>query len=154
MRIANNPGGGPHLRGCVRGFQAWRQQQAEDRLTRPLVRSGPRGSGRFREAGWEEAVRLVAEGLARVRERHGDASILALGGSGSCRGALHDTDDLTAVDPAVTRSWRAPLPARNRAAALSRGAARELIGDGRRACAACLRSASARWRAPGRATGR
>ena len=75
VRIANNPAGGPHLRGCVRGFQAWRQQQAEDRLTRPLVRSGPRGSGRFREAGWEEAVRLVAEGLARVRERHGDASI-------------------------------------------------------------------------------
>ena len=96
MRIANNPAGGPHLRGCVRGFQAWRQQQAEDRLTRPLVRTGPRGSGRFREAGWDEAVGLVAEGLARVRERHGDASILALGGSGSCRGALHDTDDLTA----------------------------------------------------------
>ena len=95
-RIVNNPAGGPYLRGCVRGFQAWRQQQAGDRLTRPLVRTGPRGSGRFREAGWDEAVGLVAEGLARVRERHGDASILALGGSGSCRGALHDTDDLTA----------------------------------------------------------
>ena len=96
LRIADNPAGGPYLRGCVRGFQAWRQQQAEDRLTHPLVRTGPRGSGRYREAGWEEAVRLVAEGLARVRERHGDASILALGGSGSCRGALHDTEDLTA----------------------------------------------------------
>ena len=96
VRIADNPAGGQYLRGCVRGFQAWRQQQAEDRLTHPLVRTGPRGSGRFREAGWEEAIRLVAEGLARVRERHGDASILALGGSGSCRGALHDTEDLTA----------------------------------------------------------
>ena len=96
VRIANNPAGGPYLKGCVRGFQAWRQQRAEDRLTRPLVRTGPRGSGLYREASWDEAVKLVAEGLARVRERHGDASILALGGSGSCRGALHDTEDLTA----------------------------------------------------------
>lgn len=76
-RIANNPAGGRYLRGCVRGFQAWRQQQAPDRLTRPLVRTGPRGSGRFREAAWDEAVRLVTDGLARVRGRHGDASILA-----------------------------------------------------------------------------
>jgi len=95
-RITNNPAGAPYLKGCVRGFQAWRQQQAPDRLIRPLVRTGPRGSGSFREASWEEAVRLVADGFARVRERHGDASILALGGSGSCRGALHNTDTLTA----------------------------------------------------------
>lgn len=95
-RIGNNPAGGRYLKGCVRGFQAWRQQRAPDRLIRPLVRSGPRGSGRFRETTWDEAVRLVADGLARVRERHGDASILALGGSGSCRGALHHTDRLTA----------------------------------------------------------
>ncbi len=93
--IVNNPAGGPYLTGCPRGIQAWRQQQAADRLTVPLVRTGPRGSGRFREASWDEALRLVADGLAAVRDRHGDA-ILALGGSGSCRGALHDTEDLTA----------------------------------------------------------
>jgi anaerobic dimethyl sulfoxide reductase subunit A len=95
-RIADNPAGGPHLRGCVRGYNAWRQQQAPGRLTSPLVRSGPRGSGRFREVGWPEALRLVADGLARVREKHGAGAVLALGGSGSCRGALHHTEDLTA----------------------------------------------------------
>jgi anaerobic dimethyl sulfoxide reductase subunit A len=95
-RIVDNPAGGPYLTGCPRGFQAWRQQQAPDRLTVPLVRTGPRGSGQFREASWDEALRLVADGLAAVRERHGDAAILALGGSGSCRGALHHTEDLTA----------------------------------------------------------
>lgn len=94
--ITGNPAGGRFLRACPRGLQAWRQQQAPDRLTAPLVRTGPRGSGRFREASWDEAVRLVADGLTSVRERHGDAAILALGGSGSCRGALHDTEDLTA----------------------------------------------------------
>ncbi len=94
--IADNPAGGPYLKGCVRGYQAWMQQQAPERLTTPLVRTGPRGSGRFREASWPEAVRLVADGLSDVREKHGDGAIFALGGSGSCRGVVHDTVDLTA----------------------------------------------------------
>ena len=94
VRIGNNPAGGPFLRGCPRGFQAARQLYAEDRLTKPLVRSGPRGSGQFREITWSEAVRTVADGLQRVREQHGDGAILALGGSGSCRGALHNTAEL------------------------------------------------------------
>jgi anaerobic dimethyl sulfoxide reductase subunit A len=96
VRIGNNPAAGPFLKGCPRGFQAARQLYAEDRLTRPLVRSGPRGSGSFREVSWTEAVREVADGLQAVRDRHGDGAILALGGSGSCRGALHNTAALTA----------------------------------------------------------
>jgi len=95
-RIGNNPAGGRFLRGCPRGFQAARQLYAEDRLTRPLVRSGPRGSGQFREVTWPEAVRTVADGLQAVRDKHGDGAILALGGSGSCRGALHNTGALSA----------------------------------------------------------
>jgi anaerobic dimethyl sulfoxide reductase subunit A len=95
-RIADNPAGGAYLKGCVRGHRAWMQQQAPERLTTPLVRTGPRGSGRFREASWPEAVRLVADGLGAVREKHGDGAILALGGSGSCRGVVHHTDTLTA----------------------------------------------------------
>ncbi len=94
VRIADNPAGGPYLRGCVRGYQGWRQQQAPGRLTTPLVRTGPRGAGQFREAGWDEALARVADGLAAVRERHGDGAILALGGSGSCRGAVHNTAEL------------------------------------------------------------
>ena len=38
----------------------------------------------------------MAEGLQAVRDKHGDGAILALGGSGSCRGALHDTGALNA----------------------------------------------------------
>jgi len=96
VRIGNNPAGGPFLRGCPRGFQAARQLYAEERLTRPLVRSGQRGSGQFREVTWQEAVRRVADGLQAVRDKHGDGAILALGGSGSCRGAVHNTGELTA----------------------------------------------------------
>ena len=87
-RIADNPAGGPYPQGLhprLPGVAA--AATAPDRLTRPLVRTGPRGSGQFREASWPEAVRLVADGLAAVREKHGDGAVLALGGSGSCRGA-------------------------------------------------------------------
>ncbi len=96
MRIADNPAGGPFLKGCVRGYRAFLQQQAPDRLTAPLVRTGQRGSGQFREAGWDEALGLVADGLASVRDRYGNDAVVALSGSGSCRGALHDTGALTA----------------------------------------------------------
>jgi anaerobic dimethyl sulfoxide reductase subunit A len=96
VRIADNPAGGPFLKGCVRGFNAMRQLYADGRLTMPLIRTGARGSGQFREAGWDEAIAFVADGLQAVRDKHGDGAILALGGSGSCRGALHNTGELTA----------------------------------------------------------
>ena len=69
---------------------------APDRLTHPLLAAGPRGSGRFREASWEEALRLVAGRLADIRDRHGPQAVLSLGGSGSCRGAQHNTGLLAA----------------------------------------------------------
>ncbi len=93
-RITHNPAGGPYLKGCIRGYLAAEQLYDPARLTKPLVRTGPRGSGQFREVSWPEAVRLVADGLAWVREKHGDGAVLGLGGSGSCRGALHHTGRL------------------------------------------------------------
>ncbi|MEV4623325.1 molybdopterin-dependent oxidoreductase [Asanoa sp. NPDC049573] len=49
-----------------------------DRLTRPMVRVGPKGAGpiAFRPASWEEAVGRVAAGLTASIERHGPESIL------------------------------------------------------------------------------
>jgi len=94
-RIGNNPLGGPYMSGCVKGFQMARLVHAPDRLRQPLLRTGPRGAGQFREIAWPAALDLAAERLANIKARYGAEAVLRLGGSGSCRGALHNTALLT-----------------------------------------------------------
>lgn len=51
-----------------------------NRLRRPLIRTGERGQGRWREASWGEALDLVAEKLSSLREKYGPETIaLCLG---------------------------------------------------------------------------
>jgi anaerobic selenocysteine-containing dehydrogenase len=47
-----------------------------DRLLHPMVRTGPKGEGRFEPVSWPEAVALVARRLHEVRERWGGEAIL------------------------------------------------------------------------------
>jgi len=47
-----------------------------DRLLTPLRRVGAKGSGDFESIGWDEAIRTVAENLARTAARSGPESIL------------------------------------------------------------------------------
>ncbi|MDX1514327.1 MAG: molybdopterin-dependent oxidoreductase, partial [Gammaproteobacteria bacterium] len=54
----------------------------DDRLRRPLERTGPRGSGEFREIGWERALDLVYEGFQRAIDRHGPESVVPLNYAG------------------------------------------------------------------------
>ena len=46
-----------------------------DRLTRPLLRTGPRGSGQFRPIAWTEALDRIAERFAAETARHGPATV-------------------------------------------------------------------------------
>src|SRR6476620_2743447 len=46
-----------------------------DRLTTPLLRSGPKGSGQYRAIGWEEALDRAADAFAATAERHGSESV-------------------------------------------------------------------------------
>ena len=46
-----------------------------DRLLKPLVRSGARGEGAWKEASWEAALDLVAERLLRAEEKHGSETV-------------------------------------------------------------------------------
>jgi anaerobic dimethyl sulfoxide reductase subunit A len=95
VKITNNPDGTPYMQGCSKGFQAMQVAYAPDRLLEPLIRTGPRGSGDFKKVPWDEALDYVAAELRTIKEKFGSESILYLGGSGSCRGALHNTASLT-----------------------------------------------------------
>lgn len=64
---------------------------AEDRIKTPLIRTGNRGSGKFRQATWEEALDTTVGMLEKIREKYGQTSLLWMGGAGACRGVLHNT---------------------------------------------------------------
>ena len=46
-----------------------------DRLLKPLVRSGAKGEGNWKEANWDAALDLVAEAFIKAEERYGSESI-------------------------------------------------------------------------------
>ncbi len=46
-----------------------------DRVTRPLLRTGPKGSGQFREIGWDEALDRIADQFRTVAARHGSEAV-------------------------------------------------------------------------------
>ncbi|WP_342362435.1 molybdopterin oxidoreductase family protein [Terrarubrum flagellatum] len=46
-----------------------------DRLTKPLLRVGPKGSKQFREISWDEALDRTAEALLKAEREHGSESV-------------------------------------------------------------------------------
>ncbi len=95
LRVERNPLAGKLPRACRRGFDSPLEHNAPDRLLTPLVRTGPRGSGRFRPTGWEEALKITADALEEIRAQHGPTAVLCAG-SGGTIGALHNTGGLLA----------------------------------------------------------
>jgi anaerobic selenocysteine-containing dehydrogenase len=49
---------------------------ADDRILQPLIRTGPKGSGAFRPASWEEAIDVAGAGIEQAVARHGGESVL------------------------------------------------------------------------------
>ncbi len=66
----------------------------DDRLLRPLIRTGPKGSGEFEVASWEDAIQLVVGRVRGAVERHGGETIYPWSGAGAQgaiqRFGLHD----------------------------------------------------------------
>ncbi|HZT52052.1 MAG TPA: molybdopterin-dependent oxidoreductase, partial [Stellaceae bacterium] len=52
---------------CAKGSAGIMQHYSPARLTQPLLRVGPRGSGEFREITWDEAMVTATEWLAAIR---------------------------------------------------------------------------------------
>ncbi len=63
---------------CPRGTGGVGMYYDEDRLKKPLIRTGKRGEFKFREASWEEALDLVAENMKKVAAEHGPECIALL----------------------------------------------------------------------------
>jgi thiosulfate reductase/polysulfide reductase chain A len=78
--------GNPHVPGiegalCAKGAAGLAFEYDAERPQYPLVRTGPRGSGQWKRATWDEALDHVAASLKEVWEKHG-ARAIALGDRG------------------------------------------------------------------------
>ncbi|MCD6009488.1 formate dehydrogenase subunit alpha [Halomonas sp. IOP_31] len=73
--VAEAPANG--ISTCIKGKFAWDFVNSEKRLTMPLIRE----NGRFREAGWDEALDLVARRLIETRDKYGADSLGFIGSS-------------------------------------------------------------------------
>ena len=67
---------------CPRGLAGLDTIYHPARITTPLLRDGPRGSGRWRPVPWSEALARAADGLNRIRTTRGPQSVLFLKGTG------------------------------------------------------------------------
>jgi nitrate reductase / nitrite oxidoreductase, alpha subunit len=53
-------------RGCMKGLSFHHNIHGADRIQTPLIRTGPRGSGEFREASWDEVLDRIADEFSRI----------------------------------------------------------------------------------------
>jgi anaerobic selenocysteine-containing dehydrogenase len=56
IQAADYPEDSYNPRGCLRGLSMMNLVYGKDRVKYPLIRTGPRGSGEFRRASWDEAL--------------------------------------------------------------------------------------------------
>lgn len=63
---------------CARGNAGIYQLYDPDRLKKPLIRTGKRGEGKFREATYEEAIEYIAEKTNAAVEKYGKGTVAAI----------------------------------------------------------------------------
>lgn len=61
---------------CARGGSGHNQLYDPQRLVKPLIRVGERGENKWREAGWDEALDLVAKKMLEIKEKYGAQSFV------------------------------------------------------------------------------
>jgi thiosulfate reductase/polysulfide reductase chain A len=72
--------GNPHVPGmegslCPKGAAGIALLNDHERVQTPMIRTGPRGSGQWKNATWDEALDMVAEKLKGIIEKYGGQSV-------------------------------------------------------------------------------
>jgi len=75
IQSADYPDAEYNPRGCLRGLSMMNLIYGKDRLKHPLIRTGPRGSGEFRKASWDEALDYAADKLRNITQKYGPNAI-------------------------------------------------------------------------------
>jgi len=80
IKIDGNPAD-PKSRGmlCARGQGGVSFMNDPDRLRSPMIRTGERGEGKFKEVTWEEALDYTAEKLLEIKDKYGQESLAIFG---------------------------------------------------------------------------
>ena len=122
LRVAGDPEH-PYTRGtlCPKMLHYERTVHSPRRLTTPFIRTGPKGSGEFRAATWDEALTAIAGRWREIVARHGAEAILPYSYAGTMgliqRNAGHpffhhlgaSRLDRTICSPAKDAGWKAAM---------------------------------------------
>ena len=87
---------------CAKSQMTLQLYNNPHRLTRPLKRTGPRGSGKFEEISWEQALDGIAAELLDIRSKHGSESLAIH--MGTRTGVLN----IMGYIPMFTQLWGTP----------------------------------------------
>jgi anaerobic selenocysteine-containing dehydrogenase len=69
-------------RSCPRVLALTQYMYHPDRITTPLKRVGPRGSGKFEPISWDEVYGICEERMGKIREQYGAESVIFVQGTG------------------------------------------------------------------------
>lgn len=81
--------GNQHLLGgalCAKGSAGVALVEDTERPTKPLIRVGDRGAGRWREAEWDEALDYIADKMAGIKQKFGPESVVLSSRGGPWQG--------------------------------------------------------------------
>ena len=75
---------------CARGNAGIAEEYDPDRITKPLIRVGKRGEGKFREATWDEALDYIAKKMIKILDEEKDNRSTILFGMGATSGVVDE----------------------------------------------------------------
>ncbi len=82
--------GSPFGNLCIRGKHGPEIVYSKDRLRTPLIRVGERGEGKFREAGWDEALDYTVRKMQEIKKKYGPQALISHSGRGAFEQSMLD----------------------------------------------------------------